>query len=205
MAGLGMLLNMAHADGAAQGDGALVVVHTSDGDFGYYTVIIMTVVTLVAMTVATMCTFCWRSSMNTKVFKDAASQCDSEELGVVLNESCTQYNCRDVVESENERYKMRGDYFRLFYAMTINSARQYLNSRGVHCGSTTKLNVTDTCVMTRMREVMSGRVADKYDGIMDYVRIDDRHGASRLPMCEDGGDIAQSSVDIDWRVAQHMQ
>ena len=110
---------------------------------------------------------------------DASSQTEFEELdGVGTRTVATQYLVGEACADQRTHEEMEHDMFKVFCAMTIQGARQYLDSRHVrHSSGTTKLAVTETCVRSRMRELDGGQYSEKYQGIFDGIRVVDRRRA----------------------------
>ena len=106
---------------------------------------------------------------------DASSQTDSNELeGVYTFEVATQYLVGDACRDWRTHSELQDGYFKVFYAMTIQNAREYLASHRFRSSERTKLGVTEDCVDLRMREVRGGQITERFQGIFEGIKASDR-------------------------------
>ena len=97
-----------------------------------------------------------------------------------MREVGTQYLVGDACRNWRTHGELEDGYFKVFYAMTIQNAREYLAARRISddvCSrvyGTTKLAVTEACVGCRMREVRGGQITERFQGIFDGVKAVDR-------------------------------
>ena len=106
---------------------------------------------------------------------DVSSQTDSRELeGVYTFEVATQYLVGDACRDWRTHSELQDGYFKVFYAMTIQNAREYLASHRFRSSERTKLGVTEDCVDLRMREVRGGQITERFQGIFEGIKAADR-------------------------------
>ena len=106
---------------------------------------------------------------------DASSQTDFRELdGVYTFEVATQYLVGDACRDWRTHSELQDGYFKVFYAMTIQNAREYLAAHRFRSSERTKLGVTEDCVDLRMREVRGGQFTERFQGIFDGIKAADR-------------------------------
>ena len=77
----------------------------------------------------------------------------------------TEYYLRDACADARTRKLLACEYFKFFHDMTVEGAREYLRARGLLGGGRLKSGVVNKCVQVRMGEVMTDRVASKFEGI----------------------------------------
>ena len=183
LAGIGVLLSIGRTEavGAADGDTCekkmeLMVVEsekTNDPFLGrwlFYAVMGIAVVLMVYI-------FKMIFSFGVKDIgkMDASSQTDFRELdGVYTFEVATQYLVGDACKDWRTHNELQDGYFKVFYAMTIQNAREYLAAHRFRSSERTKLGVTEDCVDLRMREVRGGQFTERLQGIFDGIKAADR-------------------------------
>ena len=174
LSGIGALLHIGRADavGAADGDTCemkqeLMVIETEETDdlflgrWLFYTVV-GTAVVLMMYIFKKIFSFGWKD----KGKVDASNQTDSSELeGVYTFEVATQYLVGDACRDWRTHSELQDGYFKVFYAMTIQNAREYLAAHRFRSSERTKLGVTEDCVDLRMREVRGGQITERFQGL----------------------------------------
>ena len=185
LAGIGALLHIGRADAVGVADGGtcemrqeLMVMETEKTDDPFlgrwlFYAVVGTAVVLMMYILKKIFSFDWKD----KGKVDASSQTDSGELdGVCVIEVGTQYLVGDACRDWRTHSELEDGYFKVFYAMTIQNAREYLATRrilDVVCFrgyGTTKLAVTEACVDCRMREVRGGQFTERFQGIFEGVK-----------------------------------
>ena len=91
-----------------------------------------------------------------------------------MREVGTQYLVGDACRNWRTHGELEDGYFKLFYAMTIQNAREYLESHRFRGSERTKLGVTEDCVDLRMREVRGGQITERFQGIFEGIKAADR-------------------------------
>ena len=134
-------------------------------DYYHNSEIYMVIVTMMAVVIGTFWLLC-KGKAATKHFKEQATQCQSALKDRSTNkvDKSTGYSLGDACRNAGTRDKLAREYYKFFHDMTVEGARGYLRVRG-YTGGRLKIEVTQTCVNVRMREVMSGEVAEKFEGL----------------------------------------
>ena len=183
LSGIGVLLHIGRAEtvGVADGDTCemkqeLMVIDTEKtndpflGRWLFYAVVGIAGV-LMMYIFKKIFSFKWKD----KGKVDASSQTDSRELeGVYTFEVATQYLVGDACRDWRTHSELQEGYFKVFYAMTIHNAREYLAAHRFRSSGTTKLAVTEDCVDFRMREVRRGQFTERFQGIFEGIKAADR-------------------------------
>ena len=184
LAGIGVLLRIGGAEAVGGADGGtcemkqeLMVIdieRTDDPFLGrwlFYAIEGIAGVLMMYILKKMIFSFKWKD----KGKVDASSQTDSRELeGVYTFEVATQYLVGDACRDWRTHSELQDGYFKVFYAMTIQNAREYLAAHRFRSSEKTKLGVTEDCVDLRMREVRGGQFTERLQGIFDGIKAADR-------------------------------